>query len=358
MCGSRLLDERIKRDLKYIVKFVLEQTGPPLAALWLGGAYGRGEGAVFRNQDHERPWFGYELYPVYQQRDRGEAIDYTRWETALSRHLSLPVTFCSPGDRQTIAALEPRLRWFDLCNGYRVIWGEAELIPQLRGGPALPPEAALNLLLYWGGRLLSQIEPALEVWYGALLALGDAWLLHRELYHVSLQERGQRFHSWLRDEGSSWRELGYLYQEALQYRLQPSDFAHTADQLPQRWPQLRPLFERVYLALFAQEVHRPVSLGRLEKLFREQQSAQPAARQLRHLLANLRQYRGRRFHQGWYSRPLLHRLYFLLPFVLAEQLPGKAALSRALPNLSPQADYGQVKAAFLALWTEIADELV
>ncbi|HEY9839516.1 MAG: hypothetical protein ACAI44_32550 [Candidatus Sericytochromatia bacterium] len=370
--GSRLLDERIKRDMKYIVQFLLDHQGPaPLASIWLGGAYGRGEGAVFRSGGQERPWFDYDLYLIYSQLDAGTDLQplYRRWNEQMSAHLSLPVQLRSPGDVHAIGALEPRLSWYDLCLSHQVLWGNSDLIPQLRGGPVLPAGTALNLLLYWGEKLLelqAQLscpdlpDSAHDTWYRVVTALGDAWLLSLDLYHVSTQERSQRFHSWQRDHGQPWsRELGYFYQEALQYRLQPSEFETMSSQLVHRIPELSRIFVQVYLGIFAQEVYKPLDLAQFERLFRErQQQPQPATWQLRHLIANLRQYRGRSFHAGWYLRPLLHRLYFLLPFLLERQLPSKTSLARVLPDLPAGAGLAEVKAQFLGLWRQVEDKLI
>lgn len=347
-----------------MVQFLLEQKAPsPLAAIWLGGAYGRGEGAVFKTAEQERPWFDYDLYLVYSQPDTSGQLPalLARWSASLSVHFAMDVQLRSPGDAQAIATLESKLGWYDLSLGYQVLWGDADLVPQLRGGPMLPPETPLNLLIYWGGKLLEMQlgEPEPDTWYRIIAALGDAWLLSQDLYHVSLQERAQRFHTWQREHGLAWsRELGYLYQEALQYRLLPSDFVHMREQLSARWPRLAALFVQVYLAIFAHEVYKPVSLTRFERLFLERRQIRPAAWQLRHLLANLRQYHGRSFNKGWYSRPLLHRLYFLLPFLLENQLPAPASLSRVLPDLPADADFARVEQEFFKLWKLVEGELV
>lgn len=363
--GSRLLDERIKRDLKYLVQFLLEQKGPaPLASIWLGGAYGRGEGAVFKTGNQERPWFDYDLYLVYTRLESEPSLlaHLQRWSEVTSAHLSMPVQLRCAGDVQRVGALEPRLRWHDLCQGYQVLWGNSDLVPQLRGSPVLPAETALNLLLYWGAKILlpdPERDP-LDSYYRQVAALGDAWLISQDLYHFSMQERCQRFHGWQREHGQPWsRELNYSYQEALQYRLLPSEFAHVREQLAGRMAELPRLFVQVYLAIFTHEIYKPLTLTYFERLFRQrQQEPQPATWQLRHLMANLRQYHGRNFHSGWYSRPLLHRLYFLLPFLLQQQLPAKANLDQVLPDLSPDADLAEVRTQFLDLWQQVRDELL
>lgn len=351
-----------------MVQFLLEHQGHyPLASIWLGGAYGRGEGAVYRQARDERPWFEYELFLVQRQTApltpaelAERSGQYIRCSEALSRQLSQSVRLRSAGNTQTIKNLEPRLLWHDLCLGYRVIWGDADLIPQLRNQDALTPQIAQNLLLYWGGRLLemdSDPQP-LETFYRAAAALGDAWLISSGLYHVSSQERGHRFHLWQREHSPDWgRELGYLYQEALQYQLLPSDFDQMYAQLPSRLPGFYQLFVRAYLDLFGQQVGYQLDLNHFESLFLEHQETS-TGRQLRQLMQNLRQYKGKQFQSGWYSRPLLHRLYFLLPYLLADTLPSSQALQRVLPDISPTTDLPQLKQTFMIHWHQIAEELI
>jgi hypothetical protein len=383
--GSRLLDEHIKRDLKHMVQFLLEHQGQDrLAAIWLGGAYGRGEGAVFRAQDQERPWFEYELFLIYRQQEshlpREQA--YHRLEASLSQHLSHAVKLRTPGDSHDISRLESRLRWYDLCLGYQVIWGDSELIPQLRPGSQLSLQTAQNLLLYWGGcllRLEAEMEAGLnqdlgaelkdkprftsspnllDTWYRAIAALGDAWLIKLGAYHVSSLERAKRYQTWQRDSKQPWsQELGYLYQEALQYLLLPSDYEGMRSLLSTRTPDLKLLFVRVYLALFAPEASESPELEDFERFFLErQQNQQPKARQLGHLLTNLRQYRGRHFKAGWYSRPLLHRLYFLLPFLMAGEIP--ETFASVLPELPQDAELTAIRQAFLAHWIQVEQDLI
>lgn len=349
-----------------MVQFLLTHQGNwPLAAIWLGGSYGRGEGAVWRHDEQERPCFDYDLYLIYERPDAiPDPAGLARLGESLASHVSMPVQLRSVGHQGVLHALEPRLLWYDLSLGHQVLWGKSELIPQLRGGPLLPAETGLNLLLHWGARLLA-LDPAapnaLDDWYRTAAALGDAWLIGLDAYQVSSQARVRHFDGWQRDYGPGWaRELGYLYQEAMQYRLLPSDFEPMRCHLPARRAELVRLFVRVYLALFASQTGHELDLAAFEHLFFELNAplpARPTAAQLRHLIANLRQYRGRSFHAGWYSRPLLHRLYFLLPFLLEGQLPAPATLARVLPDLPADATIEQATAHFQALMSQ-AGELI
>lgn len=373
--GSRLLDERIKRDLKYIVQFLVEQQeSQTLRSIWLGGSYGRGEGAVYREQDQERPWFDYDIYLIYDSLESAaaELPRYRAWETALSAHLTLPVqlrTLDEPLD-----SLGPHLRWYDLCLAHQVIWGNADLIPQLREGPLLPLDCALKLLMYWGGRLLQLSNGVLDhdplaSFYRCVEALGDACLIVLGRYHFLSQTKALRFHDWQRSQGYSWlRELGYLYQEALQYRLQPSEFSSMHTQLPVRIPALISLFTQVYLTIFEQDLqhlqaHETVELAHFAETFfagtlYAQARSQLNPSQLRHLLANLRLYRGRNFDLGWYARPLIDRLYFLLPFLLNQQLPEAEILQQVLPDLPANLGLSAVNEQFFSLWDQIQAELI
>lgn len=378
VCGSRLLDERIKQELRYIVHFLLEHHRMVVArpvAIWLGGSYGRGEGAVFRHQNNEKPWFDYDIFLVYSQLGAEQKLHeaYRSWSLTLEERLGIPVQLRSPGDLVGLRTLEPRLMWYDLVHAHQALWGDSSLLPSLRVSTQPTTEMALRLLLYWGGRLLSMnaesralqeqngLSEWMDTWYRAASAIGDACLIGLQSYHVSCQERAQRYHSWQIAYGRKWvRELGYLYQEALQYRLLPSDFNRHGKQLLRRYDKLLELFVKAYLFILEKHLKRPTPLASLDNLFLKEASAYPSLKsQFRHVVDNFRFFRGQGFHSGWYSRSLVERLYFLLPYLLRhERKPSRDSLRWICPGLDPESTWQEMEAYFLNLWTQVAEALI
>ncbi|MGV3523949.1 MAG: nucleotidyltransferase domain-containing protein [Candidatus Sericytochromatia bacterium] len=261
VCGSRLLDERIKHELRQIVNYLRDHPQPaPLSAIWLGGSYGRGEGAVYRYGETETPWFDYDIYLLYTHSP--SETEWRRhaavWQEALSKRVGLSVQLRTPGTLTGLARGQHRLGWYDLGRAHQVLWRQDENLAPIHPQLALPLASAWRLWLEAGGRWLSLNERAnppemAQRAYRVATALGDACLIGLGLYHVSMRERAQRLIHWQREPGPAWRyELGYLYQEALQYSLQPSDFAALHDSMPVRWPRLKQLLLDVGALLLAQ----------------------------------------------------------------------------------------------------------
>lgn len=362
--GSRLLDERIKRDLKYLVNYLLEQ--PQLAtlvAIWLGGSYGRSEGAVYRQEDQEQPWFDYNIYLIYKQLDsvKSQKKYYQQWEAELSKSLGISVQFETPGDTEDLKNTPHTLRWYELFSNYQVIWGDADIIPPLI---KLPIETPLKLLLYWGGHILqSQVLPRpieSNIFYRTIMAMGDAWLIRLGRYHSLKQERAQRFHACQQEHGYAWlRELSFLYQESLQYQLVPSEFNSIQMTLERRTPTLIRLFTLTYLGIFSQIDALVPDLNQFEQIFLNHPIQAPVQHApLRHLVANLRLYHGRHFDRSWYGQPILHRLFFLLPFLLNDTLPEHSVLLKVLPDLDTEYSLQDVKSRFLKEWKRVSSDLI
>jgi len=371
VCGSRLLDERIKWELRYLVNFLLEQHAglkQPLAAIWLGGAYGRAEGAVFRLPENEKPWFDYDIYLVYQVLNPEYAAPlrlYPRWQTHCFKQLGTAIELRTPGDQHAVTHLPSHLIWYDLTQAYQVLWGDHTLTPALHETFAPSLETALQLLLYWGGQWLALLpldrrdfaqvdaQTLQHVWYRTAAALGDACLMVLHQYDSSTQERARRFHAWQSQNGQRWvRELGYLYQEALQYRILPSDFVRHSQDMFRRCDQLSDIFVSAYLFVLEQFAQHKLQLTQVEQaLLSPQQGRLPWRTRWQHLLHNFRLFQGQSFHGSWYLQHPIHRLYFLLPYLLLRQdKPEADVLKRVCPGLLPEADWHDLQVYFFKLW--------
>ncbi|MBF2054810.1 MAG: hypothetical protein IGS03_15295 [Candidatus Sericytochromatia bacterium] len=353
ICGSRLLDERIKRDLRQVVNFLRVRHAAvdlPLAAIWLGGDYGRGEGAVFRlpesDPPEEKPWFDYDFYLLYQRPLGNSAYQalYTAWESYLTGHIGLKVELRSAGFDRDIQHLPPRLEWFQLCQHYQTLWGDSSLKPKLDKAFISSPGDALETLLrgcvYW----LSRPQPAQlqEAFYRSAMAASEACLLLHQLYAGSLRERSLAYHQWQQQNPLAWRrELGYLYQEAMQYRFLPSDFSHLPPPDAQRQKQLIKLLLHTYTEVLSHWFDTEVSLESSAQLIQAYLSKQ------------------RRRSWRWLSKPTpsaedrLLELACLLPYVLIETcVPPGTPLPDLYIEIGDTASQKERIRLFLAYWRQ------
>ncbi len=363
--GSRLLDEQIKRDLKFIVHFLRDHHDPKLgelAGIWLGGSYGRQEGAVYRTAETEKPFFDYDLFLIYQPGYQPRSLyrKYRIWEKQLKDKVSLPVDLRAAGSVAEIQRLPKRLIWYDLAQSHQSLWEKQPIRAGFASDAPFAPEQALALLLYWGGILipLARAEVlnsnAVYQWYRVVQSLGDACLIAEQKYHSSCQERVRQLSQWQRAAGLKWgRELDYLYQEATQYFLQPSDSDAEKKQLRQRTSQLIKLFLNVYLYLFERFTQVPADLGDFERLFLNPQRGLNLP--LQRLL--------KRFRPTAIARRLLpdadaYRLYYLLPFLLQGGVPPQLMLDQICPEIQQEFSLEQLELYFQALWASIQDQLL
>lgn len=353
VCGSRLLDERIKRDLRQIVNFLRARhtaVDLPLAAIWLGGDYGRGEGAVFRlatsDPPEEKPWFDYDLYLLYQRPMSHSAYQalYTAWATYLTQHIGLKVELRSAGFEQDIQHLPPRLEWFQLCQRYQTLWGNSSLKPALAQAFISSPKDALQTLMrgcvYW--LTMQHPEQIQEAFYRSAMAAAEACLLLQQQYAGSLRERALAYHHWQQQSPLPWRrELGYLYQEAMQYRFLPSDFSHQLPPDSQRQTRLIKLLLHTYSDLLSHWFQTEVSPENSAQLTQAYLSKQ------------------RRRSWRWLSRPApsaedhLLELACLLPYVLNDtSVPPGTPLPDLYSEIGDTASQKERIRLFLAYWRQ------
>lgn len=197
---------------------------------------------------------------------------------------------------------------------------------------------------------------AIDIWYRIALALGDACLLVQQKYAVLLQTRARLLSQWQRESGVQWlREIDYLYQEALQYLLLPSDFLSQQTPWHTRYQQLTRLFVKTYLYVFECLMERPVELQDFDQLFTHK-NERFFNRQLQLLLSRWLQNEPIRKWLPTQGRS--YRLYYLLPFLLQNQAPSGKVLGQICPEINSETDLSNLMIYFQTLWNSIEQELI
>ena len=212
-----------------------------LAAVVLGGGYGRGDGGVTRSADGtERPYNDLDLFVFVPNRlTPGACAKWTarlkEIEVRLSAEYGFEVEF---GPLTTLARLKrlaPTLMIQELLRGWQPVWGDAARV--LRPIPLLPldripPDEALRLLLNRGaGPLLSREKIAAASGElapedadfctrnaaKAALAIGDVRLLLRGEYDFSPDRRL----AILNGSPDFSATVRHNYQLALEFKYRP-----------------------------------------------------------------------------------------------------------------------------------------
>ena len=207
--GSAELDALIDSHLAGIRERVLAEVGSAnVAALVLGGGYGRGEGGVRRITDGERPYNDYDLVLFHQHPDAKalqRILDQIHHDESRRCGLHVDVT---PIHRDRIPHLPSALTWYELGAGHVLVAGDPAVLEPLRQrtlagvhqsewgrllvnratGVAMAQRRINGLPVRTGAdedTLAFAHRQVMKAW----LALGDVALADAGLYHPQVQHR-------------------------------------------------------------------------------------------------------------------------------------------------------------------------
>lgn len=216
MTRSRGAEERIRSDLVRIVD--VARADRHLAALLLTGGFSRGEGTVRGGL----PVNDYDLVAV---RSRPGTSDVAAKVERLGDDLGLHVDYLEVW-RPRLRFVQPKLFWFDLRHGGRVLWGDAralEEVPAFAPGDLRPDEALRLLANRAAGLLLARgaAGPAVDVQAAkALLAVAEARLVVAGRYAPTVAERVLRFRRIAEQDPTSALALPWV-ERAAAFKLDP-----------------------------------------------------------------------------------------------------------------------------------------
>ena len=218
---------------------------PGLAAIYLGGGYGRGEGGVFRDaggKPHPYNDLDFFVFTSKAPRRRRRGIDRAvasvaeRWK----EKLGIDVDF---GPAKNVRALKREVRTLmfqELRHGYRQVWGERDVLaafPALDAKEISPSEGARLLLNRGMGLLLAAerdvADPAnagfiLRNLNKAVLGSADALLIAAQSYRYRAEERLAAFGT-LAGKGGIAPERVREYGAALEFKARPDS------RIPEDW---------------------------------------------------------------------------------------------------------------------------
>lgn len=240
-------------------------------ALVMLGGYGRGEGGVERRGGAQRPHNNLDFLLITTlQGSAGGAASKQRLD-----ELFRPLVAASGVGIDTGVINEWRLRaapclvrWCDMRFGHKTIAGDPSFVPSLTRfrAESIEPADVLNLLVNRGTLLVindlligqgagAAVDRRTVIKHvmKAIIGYGDACLFARGDYAVSYVERQRRMRA-RRDVSLEFRSL---YDEALEFRLEPA-YERYLGRDPGAWmDQLRELLEPVHLAFEAWRLGAP-----------------------------------------------------------------------------------------------------
>jgi hypothetical protein len=268
--GSRELEDRLQRicgNVKCRVTELIPRR--KLAAIVLGGGYGRGEGGVLRTEAGDQPYNDLEFYVFLRGNRLWQQHRYGRMLRELGALLSveagLHVEFkidCVDRWRRSPVSMFS----YDLVSGHRVIFGDESIFQgceQHLDGASIPLSEATRLMFNRcsGMLLVSELlqHSALAIEEADFvgrnlakmrLALGDALVTAFGQYHWSVQERHRRLatfdvmdlHPWL-------PEIQTHHAGGLEFKLHPRRVSKPVDEFDLEYRGLTGLAMQLWLWL-------------------------------------------------------------------------------------------------------------
>jgi hypothetical protein len=268
--GSGPLEDRLERlcgDVKRRVTELIPRQ--KLAAIVLGGGYGRGEGGVLRTEAGDQPYNDLELYVflrghrLWQQHRFGHKL--RELGDVLSNEAGLHVEFKIEGverlQRSPVSMFS-----YDLVSGHRVLFGDESIFEGCEHhlkGAAIPLAEATRLMFNRCSGLL--LARAL-LRHGALdsgeadfvgrnlakmqLALGDALLTAFGQYHWSVPERHRRLEFFDVMDLPAWLpEIQAQHAAGLKFKLHPRRVSKTVEEFDLEHRRLTELAMELWLWL-------------------------------------------------------------------------------------------------------------
>ncbi len=368
--GDDAFDRKIDSLMKIIVSRVVDTIGrDDLAALVLGGGYGRGEGGVLVDDNGEMSLYNdFDFFVItndigrLQQRRINRALRNLSPE--LSKLAEIDVDFSPVKNISDLKKSAFTMMWQELKYGHVVIYGQQNILEQL---PAfdlnyMPSEELAKLMLNRGtGLLLARQRMAKSdldaedvdfivrnIWK-AVMACGDSYLAIHHTYSYSYKQRSELFDAYKDDQAIAGFYL--WYKNAIDFKLKP--VMSGRDELPAMLDKARDFFARFYLYVFN------ISLGSQGMSFAQIQQAfyqhPPFAtnntlqQMLKNFIINMLEVGPAKFNVNLFFKYPRIRLFIVLPSILFDNQTTRDYIL-LLPGIAISSSGDEVLKSYLRLW--------
>lgn len=267
VCGNEEFEQKIDALMELIADRVVATVGwHNLAALVLGGGYGRGEGGVLTDDNGEMHLYNdFDFFVITNNISSVHRRRINRQLRNLSPELSaiagIDVDFGPAKNVSDLNSIEFTMMWQELKHAHKVIYGPDNILGLMPDFDLnnMPHEELAKLMLNRGTGLLlarQRMEStelknedvdfiARNIWK-AVMACGDAYMALHQTFSYSYQRRSELFDSF--KDSSEIAGFYPLYKAAINFKLRPS-MPDKAD-LPELWNEAREFFAQYYLYVF------------------------------------------------------------------------------------------------------------
>ena len=261
--GDAAFDKMLDKYLEDISEAVEQSSvSKDIAAIVLGGGYGRGEGGVFETVDGQKKLYNdLDFFVIAKNINHVKLKKMDKVLASLgksfSRELGVDVDFGPAKNLRQLTKMPFTMMWQELREGHIVIYGAKDVLNTLPDYDLhdLPRSEGLRLLLNRGAGLLFarqklkqkniSVEDCNFIGCNlnkAVLACGDVFLILRNKYCLSVQDRLA-----LLEELDA--ELARPYRKAVQFKLSPE--IYSIQELLKLLEDVMNLFEKQCLHFFS-----------------------------------------------------------------------------------------------------------
>jgi hypothetical protein len=239
--GSEEIDRTIDSHMKTLVSAALAAVGDRhLAAIILGGGYGRGEGGVTIRAGKESLYNDYDIFVVSNglsmSGKREMSAKFSVLSARLSEEFGIEVDFSPPKNVSELRRLDYEMVWYEGKKGHIVLWGDEHVFAAIPEWDIkdMPHAEAARLLMNRGmglllaSRKMRSGEPDRETLefaernaWKAVMAAGDTFLILKGRYDSSYVKRGENFKALSQAGLNPGGGLSDYYGKSIHYKLSP-----------------------------------------------------------------------------------------------------------------------------------------
>ncbi len=363
--GSDQFEARIQADMDLIVSEMLKQITDikKVKALVLGGGYGRGEGGIALNESGEIPFNDYDFFVITGRISKKVRArlneEFHDLHEMLTEIIGIDVDFGPVLSKQMLPKLPYYIMWYELKAGHRVVWGDKKILDVMPDYDPnqIPPEEAVKLMLNrTTGLILARdefitkdedsYEFILRNAMKARIAIGDAFLITKNLYSSSYIERRELLRKFENDFFLKDDEIMKVYAQAIGYKMRPDSVNFDYEDLRYLLEDTVEYFREFYLYAFEHYLDKEMEDWEQYYEVLDQSFVETSwKKKLKNIILNGRYYKFKNFKWKDYLRYPRLRLYMAMPYLLF-----KAPLEPRVLELINAEDDSIVLRKYLKLW--------
>lgn len=336
--GSDKFERVVQGHMDLITKRVLEIFEPDdLAALVLGGSYGRGEGGVYIKDSTELPFTDYDFFIIINHMNRKKAAQYhhklEHLRVQLEEELEIDADFNFIHTIDQLRKEPPTIMLYELRYGHKVLFGPENILAGV--GPVksgqISLEQGLRMLLdratglflaeaKIGKQQLSEQERnfVLSNINKSILAAGDVYLLMNNDYHYSYRIRQEKLENHKEDLLLAKLGLVEDYSRSIDFKIRPVEMTDDVAQLSSFFEEAKLKFKQMYFIAFEAYFgkYQYQRLGYYECVKRWNPDHLCLLSKIRNLSQNIGFFGILNFSFNWFFKKPSQRLFYVIPYLL------------------------------------------